>query len=278
MHPVPGRWKLKPAPNWVTEEEYLEGKEEYRPEPEVYDSDDEYPGRDFDYLGLKVLEGVTVAHLIVYLAQYKPLSGVLSMVEAMTIEISYDVPPQTDVLPTRRAVSPIIADLILDSESVQGEERDEDIDAADMDAVLKRTDINSEYVIVTPDSLKAAVAPLLQAKSGSPHHAMAATTETIRAEFPAASLKESIRAFLSWAWDNWQVPPRYVVLAGDSDTIPVHLLTIPTQTSMTHWHLRSWFLAFQHQMQSRFVRFARGWRITQTFEDLIGANGRRRSF
>jgi hypothetical protein len=226
MQPVPGVWKLRPAPNWVTEEEYLAGRERYRSEPEVYDSDDEYPGKDLEFLGLRVLEGVTVAHIIVYLAQYKPKSGTLAMVEAMTLEVSYDVPPGRDALPRRRRVRPLVSDLILDSESIQEEVLDVQPFPDKEGAALKRTDIVSEYVIVTDDSLETAVAPLLRAKSGSPYHAMLATTQTIRTEFPAASLRESLRAFLLWAWDYWHVPPRYVVLAGDSDTIPVHLFTV----------------------------------------------------
>lgn len=287
MQAARGTWKLRPAPKPITEQEYLEGKEEYRPRSEFYDSDDEYPGKDFDFLGLKTVEGVPVAHIIVYLAQYKPLSGSLSVVKNMTLEVSYDVPPQTDAVPRRRGVGPIVADMILDFENVQeadegiaggvnSEEAGESV-AADVDspevslsegwdeigfdgltadpemtvsppvtyepaipvtpafivplrAKLKRTDIICEYVIVAPNSLEADVDPLLQAKSGWPHYAMVATSETISAEFPAASLKESIKAFLTWAWDNWRCPPRYVVLAGDSDIVPVHMWNVGGST------------------------------------------------
>ncbi len=278
MQPVPGAWKLRPAPKPITEAEYIAGKEEYLPRSEFYDSDDEYPGKDFEFLGLKVLDGVTVAHLILYLAQYKPLSGLLSVVEKMTLEIGYDVPPQTDRAPRKQMISPIVGDMILDFENVRGKERELDLlageeggeaqlreeagwmgsDGLTLDpemttrppipyepftpieplphphipavSLLKRTNIISEYVIITPNSLRQSVQPLLQAKSGWPHYAMAATTETVRAEFPATSLKKSIKAFLTWAWNNWRCPPRYVVLAGDSDTIPVHLWSVGGHT------------------------------------------------
>ncbi|HHL33364.1 MAG TPA: hypothetical protein ENJ30_03265 [Desulfobulbaceae bacterium] len=276
MHPMPGTWKLRPAPKPITEEEYIAGKEEYLPKSELYESDDEYPGRDFDFLGLKVLDGVMVAHLIVYLAQYKPLSGSLSVVEKMTIEIGYDVPPQTDRAVKKQIIRPLVGDMILDFEHVLDKEREIDLldseeggedqppesagwmgsDGLTLDpemtrrppvpyepftpveplphfsaiALLKRKNIVCEYVIVTPNSLRQSVGPLLQAKSGWPHYAMVAATETISAEFPATSLKKSIKDFLSWAWDNWRCPPRYVVLAGDSDTIPVHLWSVGGHT------------------------------------------------
>lgn len=272
MQSAPGSWKLKPSPKPITEIEYIEGKEEYKPKSEFYNSDNEYPGKDFDFLGLKTLEGVPVAHLMVYLAQYKPLSGLLSLVKTMTLEISYDISPQTDAIPKMRDITPLMGDLILDFESVKEKHLDRDdinvfdpkkalIDkgmdqpgntglTADPETIitpvlphvspiitgpvitpfpiitLKRTNIISEYIIITPNSLKNAVQPLLLAKSGWPNYAMIATTETIIAEFPAASLKASIKAFLTWAWDNWMVPPRFVVLAGDTDTIPVDMKSV----------------------------------------------------
>jgi hypothetical protein len=257
MQVVPGTWKLKPAPKPIIEEEYLAGKEEYKSKPEVYNSDNDYPGKDFEFLGLKSIEGVPVVHLIIYLAQYKAKSGKLSMVKSMTIEVSYDVPPQMDAIPRVQAISPALSDMILDFENVYGSAIDQDnernlpidinrqvmgIDeigaegltygftempssTTDAVAVLKRNGIVSEYVIITPNALKTAVQPLLNAKSGWPHYAMIATTQTISAEFVAKNLKESIRAFLSWAWDNWTCPPRFVVLAGDVDVIPTHTYT-----------------------------------------------------
>lgn len=259
MQELDGKWRLQPAPKPITEEEYLAGKEEYIPKPEVYQSDNEFPGKDFEFLGMRSFEGVPVVHFIVYLAQYKPLSGSLSMVKNMIIEVSYDVPPQTDAMPRARFFTPALADMILDFENVQvleegpGEESSESSDTlsgapdvaetgmygltplphkveespGDVDAaVLKRTDIICEYVIITPSNLVNAVRPLLQVKAGWPHYARIAETQTIRAEFSAANLKESIRAFLSWAWENWQCPPRFVVLAGDVDVIPAHSWSI----------------------------------------------------
>lgn len=234
MQDLAGTWRLQPAPKPITEEEYLAGKEEYTPKPEVYDSDNEYPGMDFDLLGLTSLEGVPVVHLLIYLAQYKPQSGNLSVVKSIVLDISYDVPPQTDAIPTTRSFAPMLGDMILDFDNVHQMPTDAMAEPSDaqLDAgpVLKRTDIVSDYVIITTPALVAAVQPLLNAKSGWPHYARVADTQTITGEFPAANLKESIRSFLSWAWENWTVPPRFVVLAGDVDVIPVHLWSIGGDT------------------------------------------------
>jgi hypothetical protein len=264
MQAIPGAWQLKPAPKPVTEKEYLAGKEEYRPKKDVYESDKEFPGKDFEILGFKRLEGVPVVHLIIYLAQYKPQSKSLSVVESMTIELSYEVPPQKDAVPRTRSIRPMLSDLILDFDNVHELTIDNNRDASGsteenpavaisnsgsnllshgltlrdsvsekihipggiiLRPILKRTNIISEYVIITTPALSEAVQPLLNAKSGWPHYAKLATTQTISSEFPAGNLKDSIRDFLSWAWSNWKVPPRFVVLAGDVDSIPAHTYT-----------------------------------------------------
>jgi hypothetical protein len=260
MEAQPGKWHLQPAPKPLTESEYLDGKEEYRPDPRVYDSDEAYPGKDFEFVGVRRLEGVRVAHLIVYLAQFRPLSGRLSLVKSLTIEISYVVPPATDAAPSEREIRPFLADMILDlpdlpaSRDVAGTTIDfaadggitNEADASigervnaimgramgqlpsgptsqpQAELVLKRSDIECEYVIITSDALSAAVEPLLRAKQAAQHCARIATTQRISFEFPAADLKESIRSFLTWSWMNWRRPPRYAVLAGDVDVIPVH--------------------------------------------------------
>ena len=273
MEAQSGKWLLQPAPKQLTESEYLDGKEEYRPDPRVYDSDEEYPGKDFEFVGVRRLEGQRVAHLIVYLAQFRPLSGRLSLVKSLTIEISYYVPPATDAAPSERVVHPSLADMILDlpdlptsldvagstidlaaDESVTDEpdasigeratgERAtailgrvmsespfSPVPIARAELVLKRSDIECEYVIITSDALRAAVEPLLRAKQGVPHFARIAVTQRISSEFPAEDLKESIRSFLSWAWTNWRRRPRYAVLAGDVDVIPIHGWTFGDKT------------------------------------------------
>lgn len=228
MKLLPGQWHLKPVADWVMEEGYLAGEEEYHPNAEIYDSEEEYPGVDFEYHGLKRFGNVTLAHLTVYLAQYRPASGVLSMVETITLKISYEVPAPSGgtggPFSEGWGISPMMRGLVLDFESALGDEEDTDefLDAWDATFKLRKRNIYSKYIIITPASLEAAVAPLLKAKSRWPYYAMVATTETIHTEFPARFLKDSIKAFLKWAWDNWRGRPQYVVLAGDSDVIDVH--------------------------------------------------------
>ena len=229
MQPLDGVWRIKPAPKPITEAEYVAGKEEYRSRPAIYNSDDEYPGKDFDLLGLKSLEGVPVVHVLIYLAQYKPRSGSLSVVKSMMLEISYDVPPQTDAVPRMRSFAPMLGDMILDFDNVQQITADESPRAPARRRRCRPDPQADGYHVRVCDHHDPGPgrggAATAHAKAGWPHYARVADTQTIKAEFPAANLKESIRSFLSWAWGNWTVPPRFVVLAGDVDAIPVHAYT-----------------------------------------------------
>jgi hypothetical protein len=272
--------QIAPAPKQFIEEEF---REVYEPDPAIYGSDDLYPGRDFDFLGLKTITGVNVAHILVYLGQYMPVSKRIDVIQTLVLEVSYRTPPATDRHPGRKPREIPEADLILGLDLLDDQadysSSIEDFGGLDREVVeeleleaepsllrrrgisflettedafsdptgtvmlsaptslaisaataatflrpkLKVTGLIAEYVIVTTRALEAAVEPLLNAKTGWPYYAKVALCEDIQTEFPSSSLKASIKAFISWATDNWRVPPRFVVLAGDSDVIPMHI-------------------------------------------------------
>lgn len=267
--PVTDEIHLAPQAKHFKEEEF---QEVFEPEPEIYDADVPYPDRDFDFIGLKTMEGVKVAHLILYLGQYRPKSKLMELVQSMVLEISYTTPPQMDRSGGRKPRRVLAGDLILGidlldeegdfSASVRDFSGQEVVEVDDMenrysppglsgletegdqnnfvevDSVdshkympdisdqdrpkLKISGLICEYLIITSRALAASVEPLRSSKAGWPHYARVALSHDISAEFPASSLKESIRAFLKWAYKNWRVPPRFVVLAADTDVIPMH--------------------------------------------------------
>ncbi|MCG6907799.1 MAG: C25 family cysteine peptidase [Desulfobacteraceae bacterium] len=274
--------RVAPAPKQFTEEEF---REVYEPDPAIYESDDPYPGRDFDFLGLKTIAGVKVAHILIYLGQYRPVSRKMEIVQSLVLEVTYQTPPGADREPGRKPREMPEADLILGLdlldeqtdyssrvEDFQGLDREfiEELEAEADPASARRRGISlleetedevsdptgtltaiaaaplatvalpvgvpilplpklkvagliAEYVIVTTRALETAVEPLLTAKTGWPYYAKVALTDDIQREFPSTSLKGSIKAFIAWATANWRVPPRFVVLAGDTDVIPIHI-------------------------------------------------------
>lgn len=276
--------EIAPAPKQFIESEF---KEVYKPDPSIYGSDEPYPGRDFDFLGLKTVAGVKVAHILVYLGQYRPVSKSMEVVQSIVLEVSYHTPhdtdsisgkkrsarklgrkprqmPETDLilgldlLDDQADYSSIIEDFEgLDREFIEKLEAEAELPPDELDKAsylettedevlitsapversltarrptafprpkLKIAGLIAEYVIITTRALENAVEPLRRAKTGWPFYAKVALTEDIQKEFPhsGSDLKESIKAFITWATNNWWVPPRFVVLAGDTDVIPMH--------------------------------------------------------
>ncbi|MCD4825943.1 MAG: hypothetical protein K8S55_15230 [Phycisphaerae bacterium] len=271
VHQIPKDVNLAPAPKQFREEEF---KEVYEPDARIYDNDEPYPGKDFEFLGLKSMEGINVAHLLVYLGQYQPKSKQLEVVQSMTLEVSFSTPPQMDRKPGRKPRETITSDLILgldlldksrdyashvedlsdleevditvlEEESGESaligmshlERLEEDFTDPTISPIpierplfeellrpkLKVKSIIAEYVIITTKALASSVEPLRSAKAGWPYYARVALTEDISREFPSSSLKESILEFLKWTYKNWRVPPRFLILAGDTDVLPIHL-------------------------------------------------------
>ncbi len=271
---------IAPAPKQFIEGEF---QEVYEPDPAIYGSDDLYPNRDFEYLGLKTVAGIKVAHIMVYLGQYRPVSKRMEIITSMVLEVSYQTPPATDRKPGRKPREIPESELILgldlfddqtdyssviedfhgrNQETIEELESDAESSLLEPRGIsflehsednvsdpststltvatnpaavsseiiqgllrskLKVSGLISEFLIITTRSLETAVVPLLNAKQGWPYYARVALTDDIQTEFPANDLKKSIKDFIVWATNNWRVPPRFVVLAGDTDLIPMHI-------------------------------------------------------
>lgn len=251
---------LAPAPTQFLEEEF---RVELAPDAAVYESEHAYPGRDVDLIGVSTVEGVRVARLFIYLAQYSPKQQFLDVVQHLSLELSYVVAPSR--APERAAPRPLATASLIQGLELLPRPREPLIPeavthvaepaerggvvvpprAADLDSqeaeepasadasgpgneageaqtdapVLKVTSNWAPYIIVTTPALAIAVYPLAVANKP----ARIALTTQVTAEFPASSLKESIRTFIGWAYANYTpVKPQYVVLAGDTDVIPMH--------------------------------------------------------
>jgi hypothetical protein len=248
---LPGEYDLLPA-----SEPVLEGMEaEHVPDPAVYDSDEPFPGKDVELLGTKHIAGRKVAHVMVYLLQYRPRSKRIKVLESIDIEVLYETLPGMDAGPQRKLLrkSPI-AQMILDSDSAEEGERSV-VDSLSRDAPgimalsepgLRDTAHLGEFLIVTTDELEFAVEPLATAKSRD-HSTMVVTKEEIVAQFPAPSAEESIKAFLGYAVNHWRDPPDWVVLAGDVEQIPTCIMDfetvhpqLPPKLASDHFYADLW--------------------------------------
>ncbi|TFH52534.1 MAG: hypothetical protein E4G89_01470 [Methanothrix sp.] len=200
-------------------------EEEYIPNKAVYESDDPYPGKNIELVGTQHLAGRKVAHIMVYLANYRPKSKNLSILESIEFEVVYETKPGMDAAPLRKLLrkSPIDS-MILDTESMAKAERlksemggfelrgTETKDAL----ILKNPNIDAEYVIITTDDLKNSFNTLVDRTVK-----VVTTTEILR-EFPNTMEDVAIKNFLIYATDNWRGPPQWVILGGDVNKVPTH--------------------------------------------------------
>ncbi len=87
---------------------------------------------------------------------------------------------------------------------------------ADGPSTLRWKGNAADYIIVAPEELKEAAGWLASYRGGRGYVAMVVDLEDIYDEFNDGIEKPlAIRDFLSYAYHNWKIPPRYVVLAGE---------------------------------------------------------------
>jgi len=74
----------------------------------------------------------------------------------------------------------------------------------------------AEYLIITPPELAEAMKPLAAYRKGKGLSTMIIRTDDIYDEFNSGRRSpHAIREFLEWAYNEWQVRPLYVILAGE---------------------------------------------------------------
>jgi hypothetical protein len=73
-----------------------------------------------------------------------------------------------------------------------------------------------EYLFIVYDSFADALAPLVEWKQSIGF----ATTVTKTSQIPGGPTKENIKAYIQDAYNNWPIPPTYLLLVGDTAQIP----------------------------------------------------------
>lgn len=88
--------------------------------------------------------------------------------------------------------------------------------AADTPSNLSSRDNRADYIVIAPKELANAAQNLANYRQSKGFVSKVVLLEDIMDEFNyGISSPEAIHAFLSYAYQNWSMPPKYVVLAGD---------------------------------------------------------------
>ena len=257
-----GSFVVNPVAKNLTEIQVLEGELLYEPDEEIYNQNKNYPGKLAELIGTKSVDGVQVAHVMIYPVQYNPKSKKVTLVKKINLKVSFDAAASrgTKATTTTQNFVPVIPDLIIgyekfvNIENLMAEEitpgtkgtttfyrplitgtiitqiKPQIVTETNVGNILlflslKNKSKNAELIIITSDALRPAMEPYRAARSYAPFHAMFATTEKIVQEFPAGSLKQSIKDFIKYAYDNYTTRPRYIVLGGDIDVVPTDIVT-----------------------------------------------------
>jgi len=153
------------------------------------------------------LRGRNIAFLKISPVQYNPLSGELRIMTHCELRINL---PGSDLVQTAekidRYTTPSFEQLFKTSfinyGSLQGTEGMESE--------------QEEYLIIVADSYYDAIQPLATWKGSKGFD----VTVTKTSEIPSGPTKENIKAYIVDAYNNWPIPPAYVLLVGDVAQIP----------------------------------------------------------
>jgi len=218
-----GKFNILPAPKPVLEGEELE----YIENKELYNSDQLFPKEIATYIDTKTLGGKKVVHIMLYLAQYLATMKTVYAVQSLELEIVYETPKGLKVDQNRQKDLPLyLKNLVLDAASIPKAPKlaaKTKVLQQDTDSItLKSPDNDANFVIITVDALVDAFA-IFQATKNFDYETLVVTKSQITTEFPSQNEYESIKDFLVYAVQNWNLPPEYVILGGNIDIIPTYM-------------------------------------------------------
>jgi hypothetical protein len=85
----------------------------------------------------------------------------------------------------------------------------------DVASDLKASSNQADYLLIAPNELLSSAQPLLTYRQGQGYQTMAVDLEDIYDEFSYGIAEpEAIRAFLTYAYNHWVIPPSFVLLLG----------------------------------------------------------------
>jgi hypothetical protein len=154
---------------------------------------------------VRTMRGHRYAQLTVNPFRYNPVGGELECATEIEVSIAF---PGADGAETRRIYSRY-SDALTEKTASEL--------FINHSVFVSRYDIPLPigYLIVAYDSFEDEILPLADWKEQKGYHTTVVTTS----EIPGGNTKENIKAYIQNAYDNWPVPPAFVLLVGDTGQI-----------------------------------------------------------
>jgi len=183
--------EVQPAPQPLLLSRYDVDVDVYAKEESIYESQDSYPPRRFEYntgAGLQDEDHVIFLTVHCYPVIYSPTEDVLRYSTSLHVTVHYQKPQQ----PTGASI---------------------------------QTD-GCDLVIIAPEAFRNEVQPLLNHKIAYGLDTVFQSLQDIYASYPGRDHQENIKYFIKHAVDTWDTT--YVLLCGDVDILPIRKTTFTT--------------------------------------------------
>jgi len=181
------------------------------PDPAVYSSDAEFPGRTCREYRTGTATGFRLVSVSLFPLQYRPAQGRLTLTTRMLVKVDYDegaepVPTLTKGQRDRAAAS--LARLVANPSDVG--RFGPDVAVTDLPEI--------SYLVVTNDAMAPEFQPFLDYRTGRGLRAELRTVEWIDRNYPGRDLQERIRNLIIDYFQHRGLS--YVLLAGDNLQVP----------------------------------------------------------
>ncbi|MDD2889256.1 MAG: C25 family cysteine peptidase [bacterium] len=177
------------------------------PNPIVYNSNSEYPGKTFEFKGEGNIRNYKVAEVLVYPLQYIPATKKLKLYTELKICLELE-PSKLQQSNQKYTFAPVFEDLVK-SVIINPEDF--------VSTKCKFSNNGYEYLIITADSLVSVFESFANWKNARGVKTVIRTTEWINTSYSGRDLAEKIRNFIKFAADSGVV---WVLLGGDVDIVP----------------------------------------------------------
>ena len=173
---------------------------------EIYSSDNLYPNKLFDIVGIDYFRGYGILNIHLYPVQFQPKSGTVKFYETMTVEVKFG----------KGLKNKLYRGLYGDKSAVAGL-----VDNADMAETYSEGPIplaTEEYIIITSSTLESTFQDLATWKNNFLTGAGVYTVSWITSNYTGVDNQDKIRNFIIDKYTNNGL--KYVLLGGDTGVVP----------------------------------------------------------